>query len=203
VATWPAGTKVDLTEEAAEALRFVPPDGDLVVVVHPGALRAPYDRHTQVAQLVAGEPTWLAGVGEDLLVRVDAPPEPGARAACAARLLLGDRLWQVVRPGALLERDAPGPLSTVYAGSAGRPWLVVGETAAGDPIAVPLTDAANPKWWTPVVPHSALAFPGNHKDAQVELAHAWTLPASVALEGRLLPVGVRAVETAVRAYFGA
>ncbi len=203
VATLPAGTIVDLSEFAAEALRFLPPDGDLVVVVHPSALRAPHDRHTQVAHVEAGEPTWLGALGEDLLVPVSAPPDPAARSACAARLLRGSRLWDVVRPGALLQPDVRGPLSTVYAGSDLRPWVVIGETDGGEPIAVPLNDATNPKWWTPVVRRTALRFPGNLKDAQVELAHAWTLPAGVAGVGDLLPVGTREVEAAIRAYFGA
>jgi hypothetical protein len=203
VATLPDGTMVDLTELAAEALRFVPPDGDLVVVVHPSALRAPHDRHTQVAHLIDGEPTWLGALGEDLLVRLDAPPDATARAACAARVGRGERLWEVVRPGAVVRTDPPVPLSTIYAGSVARPWLVIGETDGGDPIAVPLTDASNPKWWTPVVPHTALRFPGNLKDAQVELAHAWTLPAGIAGVGHVLPSAVRRLEAAIRDYFGA
>lgn len=201
MATLPPGTRVDLTEEAAEALRFVPPDGDLIVVVHPAALRSSWSRHTQVAQLVAGELTWLGALGEDLLVGVDGPIDRHARSACGAYLLQGDRLWEVVRPGSMLRDDVDGPLSTVYAGSRLRPWLVIGESAHGEPIAVPLTDAANPKWWTPVVPSSMLRFEGNVKDAQVELAHAWTLPASVASAGRLLPGGAPPIEAAVGAYF--
>ncbi len=202
MATLPPGTRVDLTEEAAEALRFTPPDGDLIVVVHPAALRAPRSRHTQVAQFVAGELTWLGALGEDLLVVVEGPIEPDARANCRAHLLWGDRLWDIVRPGSLLHEDADGPLSTVYAGSRLRPWLVIGESVHGEPIAVPLTDAANPRWWTPVVPSAMLRFEGNVKDAQVELAHAWTLPAASGAVGHLLPGGERPVEAAVRAYFG-
>jgi hypothetical protein len=202
MATLPPGTRVDLTELAAESLRLVPPDGDLVVVVHPAALRSPRSRHTQVAQLVAGEVTWLGAVGEDLLVRVEGPDEPSARAACSGVVLRGDRLWEVVRPGSLLLEDAERPLSTVYAGSPLRPWLIIGETSLGEPVAVPLGDAASPKWWTPVVPSAALRFDGNVKDAQVELAHAWTLPAELRAVGRLLPPGIRAVEAAVSAYFG-
>jgi hypothetical protein len=183
------------------------------VVVHPSALRAPHDRHTQVARLEEGEPTWLGALGEDLLVRIDAPLDPTARAACAARILRGERLWEVVRPGGLVLSESAAtlsnaplssaPLSTVYAGSALRPWLVIGETAGGDPIAVPLNDASRPKWWTPVVPHTALRFPGNLKDAQVELAHAWTFPAGTRGVGHVLPSAVRRLEAAVREYFGA
>ncbi len=202
MATLAVGTKVDLSEFAAEALRFLPPDGDLVIVVHPAALRAPGDRHTQVAHLVDREPTWLGAMGEDLLVLVDGPPEPEARAACTARLLGGRRLWEVVRPGALLERDVASPLSTVYAGSVLRPWLVIGETADEALIAAPLNDAANPKWWTPVISRHTLAFDGNLKDGQLELAHVWTLPAGTAGIGALRAPGVPTVERAIRAYYG-
>jgi hypothetical protein len=203
VATLPPGTAVDLTEYASEVLRFPPPDGDLVIVVHPGALRATWDAHTQVAQVGDDGLTWLGALGEDMLVTLDALPDPGARTACAARFLRGARLWEVVRPGALLVPDAPRAPSTVYGGSDRRPWIVVGETDTGDPIAAPLNDASNPKWWTPVVPRTALSFPGNVKDAQVELAHAWSLPATVAAVGEVTAIGRGAVERAVRAYVAA
>lgn len=202
MATLPPGTPVDLTEDAAERLRFLPPDGDLVVVVHPSALRAPHSAHTQVAHLGAAGLAWLGALDEDLLVTLDAPEDPGARAACAACFLRGARLWEVVRPGSLLVPDARRAPSTVYAGSDRRPWIVLGETDAGDPIAAPLNEASNPKWWTPVVARAALAFPGNVKDAQVELAHAWSLPADLASVGTVLPAGRDAVERAVRAYAG-
>jgi hypothetical protein len=201
VATLRPGTKVDLTEEAAEALRFVPPDGDLVVVVHPAALRAPHDPHTLVAHVAEGGLAWLGGLGEDLLVTIDAPPDRAARGACAAAVLRGSRLWEVVRPGRLLAGGVSGPLSTVYAGSDLRPWLVIGEADSGDVVAVPLNDASSPKWWTPVVSVGSLHFPGNLKDAQLELAHAWTIPAAIPSVGRLLARGVPPVEKAIGAYF--
>lgn len=200
MATLPPGTVVDLSEYAAEVLRFLPPDGDLVVVVHPSALRATWSAHTQVAQVGDEGLGWLGALDEAMLVTLDAAPDPGARAVCAACFLRGERLWDVVRPGALLVPDAPKGPSTVYAGSDQRPWIVLGETDAGDPIAVPLNDASNPKWWTPVVPRAALSFPGNVKDAQVELAHAWSLPAAIASVGTVTPLGRDAVERAVRAY---
>jgi hypothetical protein len=200
VATLPAGTVVDLTEAAAEALTFAPPDGDLVVVVHPAALRARFDAHTQVAQFAEVGLTWLAALGEEMLVTLDEELDPGARAACGARFLRGERLWQIVRPGSLLVADAPRVPSTVYRGSDRRPWLVVGETDTRDLLAAPLSDAANPKWWTPVVPRTALSFPGNVKDAQVELAHVWSLPASLPSLGEVLPSGRPLVERSVQAY---
>jgi len=200
VATLPAGTAVDLTEHASEILRFPPPDGDLVIVVHPAALRASWDGHTQVAQHTNDGLTWLGALGEDMLVTLDAEPDPDARTACAQRYLRGPRLWQVVRPGALLLPGAPREPSTIYAGSDRRPWVVIGETDTADPIAAPLNDATNPKWWTPLVPRAALAFPGNVKDAQLELAHAWSLPATIAPVGEVTSLGRDAIERAIRAY---
>ena len=200
LATLPPGTGVDLSELAAEVLRFAPPDGDLVIVTHPAALRARWDGHAQVAQCVDGDLTWLGALGEDLLVTLDAPPDPDARAACAERYLRGSRLWQVVRPGALVLPDAPRVPSTIYAGSDRRPWVVLGETDDGDPIAAPLNDAGNPKWWTPVVPRAALDFPDSVKDAQLELAHAWSLPDDVPVIGQVTPLARGAIERAVRAY---
>lgn len=200
MATLAPGTIVDLTEAAAEALRFPPPDGDLVIVVHPSALRARFDAHTQVALVGDGGLAWLGAFGEDMLVTLDEEGDPGARAACAACYLRGERLWQIVRPGALVWPDAPRAPSTIYGGSDRRPWLVLGETDAGDLLAAPLNDAGNPKWWTPVVPHAAVSFPGNVKDSQVELAHVWSLPASLARVGEVTPLGRAAVERAVRVY---
>ena len=203
MATLPPGTIVDLSEHASEILRFQPPDGALVIVVHPAALRARWDAHTQVAQVLDGSLTWLGALGEALLVTLDdAPPDPDARATCARSMLRGERLWQVVRPGALLVPDAPYEPSSVYAGSDRRPWVVVGETDLGDPIAAPLNEASNPKWWTPIVPRAALAFPGSVKDAQLELAHLWSLPTDVATLGEVTALARGAIERAVQAYVG-
>jgi len=200
LATLPPGTIVDLTEHAAEVLRFLPPDGDLVVVVHPSALRAAWSAHTQVAQLNEDGLAWLGALGEDMLVTLDVPPDDAARSVCAACFLRGARLWEIVRPGALLVEGAPTAPSTVYAGSERRPWIVIGEADTGDLLAAPLNDAGNPKWWTPVVPRTALSFPGNVKDSQVELAHVWSVPASVPSVGAVAPAGRGAVERAVRTY---
>ncbi len=200
MATLPPGTIVDLSEYAAEVLRFLPPDGDLVVVVHPSALHAARSTHTQVAHLSEIGLSWLGALDEDMLVALDAESDADARADCAACFLQGARLWEVVRPGALVVPDAPRAPSTVYGGSDQRPWIVIGETDTGDLLAAPLNDASNPKWWTPVVPRAALSFPGNVKESQVELAHAWSLPASMASVGEVTPLGRGAVERAIRAY---
>lgn len=200
MATLPPGTVVDLSEHAAEVLRFLPPDGDLVVVVHPSALHAPRSAHTQVAHLSEVGLSWLGALDESMLVTLDVLDDPDARAYCAPCFLQGARLWEVVRPGSLLVPDAPRSSSTVYSGSDQRPWIVIGETDTGDLLAAPLNDASNPKWWTPVVPRVALSFPGNVKESQVELAHAWSLPAAMASVGEVAPLGRGAVERAIRAY---
>lgn len=151
--------------------------------------------------MVAGDLVWLGALGEDLLETAAGPADAGARALCAKRLLVGSRLWEVVNPGLLVVDGAPRPLSTVYDGSDLRPWIIVGETAGADPIAVPLNEASNPKWWTPVIAEADMSFPGNCKSAQVELAHLWTLPNAIQAEGSVLPAGRGAVEAAIRGYF--
>ena len=171
-----------------------------MIVVHPAALRARWDAHTQVAQFVRDELTWVGALDEGMLVTLDAPSDPGARPALARRFLRGERLWQLVRPGALQRPGAPRAPSTVYAGSERRPWIVIGETDLGDPIAAPLNDPSNPKWWTPIVPRAALAFAGTSKDAQLELAHAWSLPADVEAIGEVTALGRAAIERALRDY---
>ncbi len=198
------GARVTLAEKTANALRFPPPaDSDLAVVAHPASLSALHDPHTQVAAIVHDELIWLGALGEDLLERVDAPRDSGARAVCADRFLVGGRLWEIVRPGLLLADGVPRPLSTVYDGSELRPWVIVGETILDESIAVPLGDERNPKWWTPVIAQAHLHFPGNIKDGQLELAHAWTIPADVATEGSVLRSARGAAERAIEGYFGA
>ena len=144
--------------------------------------------------------SWMGSLDEGMLVTLDVLDDPHARAYCAPCFLQGARLWEVVRPGALFVPDAPRAPSTVYGGSDQRPWIVIGETDTGDLLAAPLNDASNPKWWTPVVPRAALSFPGNVKESQVELAHAWSLPAGTASVGEVTPLGRSAVERAIRAY---
>ena len=203
MATLAPGTQVRLAQDAAGALRFPPPDDtDLTVVVHRAALHAPHDAHTQVAAIAHGELIWLGALGEDLLEEVSAPRDSDARAVVADRLLVGSRLWEVVKVGGLLGRARPGALSTVYDGSEARPWVVVGDTILGEMIVVPLNEASNPKWWTPVIERVHMRFPGNIKDGQVELAHAWTVPAEIASAGEVLVAGRGAVEQAIAGYYG-
>lgn len=202
MATIMQGAAVTLNHQAMQALRFPPPSSDLVIVVHHAALRAPGDRHTQVAHLVGGAPDWMGALGEDLLGPSSLPVDTTARSACGRCLLTGGRMWDILRPGALVQPGVARPMSTVYDGSDLRPWVVVGETAAGDLVAAPLNDAQqNPKWWTPVIAQMDMNFPGNNKDGQVELAHLWTLPGTLAADGCVEVAGRPAVEAAVRNYF--
>jgi hypothetical protein len=192
---------VALTERATRSLRFLPPQPELTVVVHQDALRAPNSQHTQVACIVNDEPVWLGALGEDLLAPTNGAVYGNARALCARRFLCGAQLWGIVKPGLLVHDHIPRPLSTVYDGSALRPWVVIGETQSGMLIAVPLNDRTNPKWYTPPLAQAQMSFPGNNKDAQVELAHVWSLPAHIQKEGVVLPSGICVLEASIRRYF--
>jgi hypothetical protein len=77
---------------------------------------------------------------------------------------------------------------------------VIGDAGHHGLVAAPLNETSNPKWWTPVVPQDALDFPGNLKDAQVELAHAWTVPSHLRREGEVLASAPNEIEEAVRRY---
>ena len=200
MASLPTGTCVTLTAAAQRSLRYPPAAGAvLTVVVHPNALRAPYDPHTQVAHIVDGELVWSGALGETLLTPADVAPRPRARDAVPPCLGRGERAWEVVWPKLLVLDGVRRPLSTVYDGL--RPWLVVGETMAGDLLAAPLNDVSNPKWFTPVARWDEMDFDGNVKDSQVELAHLWTLPAGVPSIGWFLDAAIDRVEEAMLSYF--
>lgn len=203
MATLPQGTVVVLDEDVCDALRFPPPSRTLLVAVHDLALRASWDQHTQVLHVTDGAVDWVGALGEDLVSVLDEPPVDDVRLACARLLFRGPRMWEVVRPGALVKPGVPRPLSTVYDGSDLRPWVVLGETATGDLIAAPLNDPRrNPKWWTPIIARDEMDFPGNNMDAQVELAHLWTLPQARRREGYIWPAGRTAVTQTIESYFG-
>lgn len=192
-----------LSAGAMASLRFAPPTEELFVIPHAAALRAPGDRHTQVAAFDDDGLVWIGALGEDLLSISQAAARSTARSDCASRLLQGSRLWEIVRPGALLTTGSPRPMSTVYDGSDLRPWVVLGETASGELVAAPLNDdQTNPKWWTPVIAQGDMRFIGNIKNGQVELAHLWSLPSSLGAEGSVLPAGRTGVQDSIRNYFG-
>ena len=198
MAVFPVGTRVTLTDDALFELRYLPPEGaELRIAVHPAALKAGGNPHTLVAGLAGGALVWLGALGEDLLRRSGGAPDASVRRRLRDRILSGARLWEIVRPGPL--HDGSRPLSTVY--HAPRPWLVIGETAEGRPIAVPLNAATNERWYSPRVPQAAMSFPGNSKDSQVELPHAWTLPAAVPACGSLSIARAGGLKEKIRAYF--
>lgn len=187
-----------LTEKASRSLEYLPPrEAELRVSVHPAALNARQNRHTQVAGLAGREVVWLGALGEDLLLGDGGPADAAVRGLVRSCILSGRRLWEIVRPGPLSHEY--GPLSTVYHGE--RPWLVIGETPGGDPIAVPLNRASNPKWYAPEVPQASMSFPGNDRNSQVELAHAWTLPDALPACGTLSVGRSPGLKEKIRAYF--
>lgn len=198
MASIPPGSAVQLKPDVLQKLRFAPPTDDLFVAVHRDALKSPASVHTQVVGLEDSLVTWTAGLGEDLIQVRDAPAFPGARPALFECLLTGDRLWEIILPGGLLRFGVSGPLSTIYQFE--RPWLVIGEAAGNQAIAVPLNDATNPKWYAPLVRAADLGLSGT-KDAQLELAHAWTVRPSASNIGRLpLPVQ-ETLGGAIRRYY--
>jgi hypothetical protein len=97
----------------------------------------------------------------------------------------GPRLWEVIWPGELVLDPDRGPLATTYQGE--RPWVVIGLTSGGDLLAAPLNEAGNPKWYTPLVAREEVLMPGSSKDAQLELAHLWSFPTSLASVGSIAP----------------
>ena len=188
MASIPPGSAVELEPDVIPKLRFTPPSDDLFIAVHRDALKSPQSVHTQVVALADSRVVWTAGLGEDLLQLRKAPAFPGSRAALRECLLTGERLWEIILPGGLVRFGVNEALSTIYQFE--RPWLVIGEVADGQPIAVPLNDATNPKWYAPLVRAADLGLTGT-KDAQLELAHAWTVRPSASTIGRL-PLAVQA-----------
>ena len=111
---------------------------------------------------------------------------------------MGDRVWQVVAPGLLTAPGVPRPLLTIYDGE--RPWVILGELAAGSAIAAPLNDArGNPKWWAPEVAPPALDIQGG-KRSQIELAHVWAIEPTGPIIGRVH--ATRGLQRAVESYLG-
>lgn len=199
MATLPPGTEVRIRRDALARLSFPPPEGStLLVAVHEGALNAPGSPHTQLVGLRTGDLVWAGALGEHLLeVLSEGGGDP--------RQLLGDavgagpRLWDVVWPEELLLDPRRGPLSTLYRGD--RPWVVIGVVTGGDLLAAPLNDATNPKRFTPVLARDDVRMPGSSKDSQLELAHVWTLPASLGAVGSVQPGARSRILRALRDYF--
>ncbi len=201
MATLAPGTRVVLRPGVRETLRFAPPAGDdLLIAVHAGALRAGAGNLlTLVVAMRDDAISWLGALDERMLATTADDLAPDPRRLVRSQLLAGNDLWRVVWPGPLL--TATGDVATtVYGGD--RPWLVVGETTAGERIACPLNSASGgAKWWTPLLEPADLPFAGS-KSSLVELAHLWAIgrPADArkAISGR----GQDTVGAAIRRYYG-
>jgi hypothetical protein len=183
--TLPPGTEVAIRPEALRRLTFLPPEeATILVAVHEAGLLAPRSPHTQLLGFLEGDLCWAGALSEDLL---DERSEGGGD----PRMLLGEligtgsRMWDVVWPGDLLLDPHRGGLATTYQGE--RPWVVLGTMTEGDILAAPLNEAANPKWYTPVIAREEVLMSGSSKDAQLELPHLWSFPGSLSAVGTIAP----------------
>jgi hypothetical protein len=199
MATLAPGTGVRIRAEVLRRLSFLPPgEADLLIAVHEAGLKAPQSRSTQVVGFRAGELCW-AGALSERHVEVVSEPAGDPRQLVAESIAAGPRLWEIVWPGELLRDPERGPLDTVYRDE--RPWLVVGQTPDGDLLAVPLNDATNPKWYTPLLARSDIDMAGSTKDVQVELAHLWSFPGSLGAIGDVADRARAALLEALTRYF--
>jgi hypothetical protein len=193
------GTEVAIRPEALARLAFPPPEGSVVLVaVHEAGLLAKRSPHTQLLAFVEGEMSWAGALSEDLLEVVS---EGGGdpRMLLGEAIGIGRRLWDVVWPGELVIDPERGPLATTYQGE--RPWVVIGETGDGDLLAAPLNEAGNPKWYTPLLSQEEVLMPGSSKDAQLELAHLWSLPESLPAAGSVAEWARERVLEDLRKYY--
>lgn len=197
--TLPPGTAVSIRRDALRRLSFQPASSTvLLVAVHEAALRASGSPHTQLVGLDHGDLVWAGALGEHLLT-VESEGGGDPRQLLAEAIGTGPRLWDLVWPGELLADPRCGPLSTTYQGE--RPWVVIGVVTGGDLLAAPLNDAANPKWFTPLLNREEVRMPGSSKESQLELAHVWTLPPSLGAVGTVAAAARTRVLGALRSYF--
>jgi len=197
--TLPPGFEVTIRPEAIQQLTYPPPEGSVLLVgVHDAALKAPESPHTQLLGFQYGELVWAGALSESLL-RVVSEEGGDPRQLLGEAIGVGPRLWDVVWPGELMSGPHLGGHTTIYQGE--RPWVVIGETTTGDLLAAPLNEAGNPKWFTPLVDREEVLMSGSSKDAQLELAHLWSLPASLPAVGSVSSSGQDRVREALRIYF--
>lgn len=197
--TLPPGTEVTIRPEALRRLNFPPPEGSVLLVgVHDAALKAPESPHTQLLGFQFGELVWAGALSETRL-EVVSGGGGDPRQLLGEAVGSGARLWDVVWPGELMSGGEGRVQSTTYQGE--RPWVVIGETTSGDLLAAPLNEAGNPKWYTPLLAREEILMPGSSKDAQLELAHLWSLPGSLAAVGSVSATARGRVREALTAYF--
>jgi len=190
------GTIVTLSPQAESNLCFLPSTtGEIVIAVHPDAMKAPTNRLTLAAQVSgSGALIWVGAVDEQMLSGGSLSSSP--RPLIAAVLFNSPRCWELLTPGELLMQP---DTTTVYAGS--RVWLALGVLSNSWLLAAPLSKASNPKWYTPEIRADCLPV-DNPKDSQLDLPHLWSLPPRVHSLSQSVGVGCRAsVEAAVRKYF--
>jgi hypothetical protein len=197
--TFPPGTEVAIRPEFLRRLSFPPPEGSVVLVaIHEAGLQAQQSRHTQLLGFSGGELSW-AGAFSELLLEVKSEGGGDPRQLLGEAVGTGPRLWDVVWPGELVSDPGGGPLATTYQGE--RPWVVIGITTVGDLLAAPLNEAGNPKWYTPLLAQGEVLMPGSSKDAQLELAHIWSLPQFLGAVGSVAPAARERVLEALKSYF--
>lgn len=195
----PPGTLVSIRLDARRHLTFPPPEGAVLLVgVHDAALHAPESPHTQLLGFELGELVWAGALSESLL-QVQSADGGDPRQLLGEAVGAGPRLWDVLWPGELFSGGQAALRSTTYQGE--RPWVVIGRTASGDLLAAPLNEAGNPKWYTPRLSREEVVMPGSSKDAQLELAHLWSFPASLPAVGSVSTAAQSRLLEALKVYF--
>jgi hypothetical protein len=190
---------VAIQSEALWRLTYPPPDDSVVLVgVHDASLLARQSPHTQLLGFSGGDLTW-AGALSEVLLEVLSEGGGDPRMLLGEAMGSGPRLWDVIWPGELVRDPERGRLATTYYGE--RPWVVIGSISNGDLLAAPLNEAGNPKWYTPLIARDEVLMSGSSKDAQLELAHLWSLPPSLAAVGTISGGAQERVLEELRAYY--
>jgi hypothetical protein len=200
MARYAPGSVLMLLEDERSRLTFPPPEDEVVVAVHEGALRAPENLLSLAATVDEGNVTWVGAIDERMVAgalgRTSSP-----RPLIARRLFEGERCWSTIWPGPLTTVAGAGPRFTLYHGE--RPWVVLGELVGGSLLAAPLNDAVgNPKWFAPRIAAPDIGGAGA-KDGQLEMAHLWSLPEDLPAFGDVAEGARAALRNAVGGYYGA
>jgi hypothetical protein len=195
------GTYVELQQAEVRKLVFPPPTLKLQVTVHRLAipktgLATPLT--TVLHRDAAGIIDWIGSIDERMLTGAQNPGQT-PRPQLNQHLFNGAHCWQVRRPERLVVTSHADPYLTIYGGN--RPWVVIGSLPNGSLLAVPLNDAlGNPKWYAPQIAAADLQFPGS-KLSQMELAHIWSLPATVPQLGAVKPLVAPKLQQECLKYF--